>query len=88
MSNAITSNATTSNAITSNKTTDDMRPEYDFDYSKSKANRFVAQQSNKVALDAEVAAYLRARAQAKGVDLDTLVNDMLHREIALIEAVK
>lgn len=67
---------------------DEMRAEYALDYSKSKPNRFASRPGHSVVLDAEVAVYLRARAEAKGVGLDALVNDMLHREIALIEAVK
>ena len=72
----------------SNTPSDEMRTEYAFDYTKSKTNRFAAPVDQTVVLDAKVAAYLRLRADAKGVGLDDLVNDMLHREIALIEAVK
>ena len=35
-----------------------------------------------------VMAYLQARAQAKGVKVTYLVNDLLNRDIVLIEAVK
>ena len=39
-----------------------------------------------VYLDEQVQGYLAAKAQAKGVDLSTLVNDLLKREIDLVEA--
>lgn len=41
-----------------------------------------------VYLDDEVQDYFRERAEAKGLDVDRLVNDLLRREIALIESVK
>ena len=41
-----------------------------------------------VYLDAKVQTYLAAQAQAKGVELSDLVNDVLKREIGIIEAVK
>ena len=41
-----------------------------------------------VYLDEKVQTYLSAKAHAKGVDLSELVNDVLKREIAIIEAVK
>ena len=41
-----------------------------------------------VYLDEKVEAYLTAKAEAKGVELSDLVNDLLEREIAIIEAVK
>ena len=39
-----------------------------------------------VYLDEQVQGYLSAKAQAKGVDLSALVNDLLKREIDLVEA--
>jgi hypothetical protein len=39
-------------------------------------------------LDAPIAAYLSERAQAKGVGYAQLVNDLLRRDIELIEAVR
>ena len=39
-------------------------------------------------LDPEIAGYLNERAQAKGVEVEQLINDMLRRDIALVEAVK
>ena len=41
-----------------------------------------------VYLDAKVQTYLAAKAHAKGVELSDLVNDVLKREIEIIEAVK
>ena len=41
-----------------------------------------------VYLDEKVGSYLTAKADAKGIDLSDLVNDMLRREIEIIEAVK
>ncbi len=41
-----------------------------------------------VYLDEKVESYLTAKADAKGIDLSELVNDMLRREIEIIEAVK
>jgi hypothetical protein len=39
-----------------------------------------------VYLDEQVQGYLAAKAQAKGIDLSALVNDLLKREIELVEA--
>jgi hypothetical protein len=39
-----------------------------------------------VYLDEQVQGYLSAKAQAKGIDLSALVNDLLKREIELVEA--
>ena len=41
-----------------------------------------------VYLDEKVESYLAAKADAKGVELSDLVNDLLKREIEIIEAVK
>jgi len=41
-----------------------------------------------VYLDADVLGYFSARAQAKGVELKPMVNDLLKKEFALIEGVK
>lgn len=72
----------------STSTADDTLPEYALDYGKSRPNRFADQAANLVELDAQVASYLRSRAAVKGVALGELVNDMLHRDIELIESVK
>ena len=68
--------------------TEDLLPEYDFEYPKSKPNRFSGQGKAAVTLDDEVFAYLQARADEKGRKLSELVNDLLKREIDLVEAVK
>jgi post-segregation antitoxin (ccd killing protein) len=39
-----------------------------------------------VYLDEQVQGYLAAKAQAKGIDLSALVNDLLKREIELVQA--
>jgi hypothetical protein len=67
---------------------EEMMPEYDFDYSKSRPNRFASRGKALVTLDDEVFAYLQARADEKGRTLTDLVNDLLRREIDLVEAVK
>jgi len=41
-----------------------------------------------VYLDEKVQAYLAAKADAKGMDLSDLVNDLLKKDIELIEATK
>jgi len=41
-----------------------------------------------VYLDADIRDWLTERAKAKGIDLGRLVNDLLKRDIELIEAVK
>ena len=66
-----------------------MRPEYDF--SKGERGKFFrpdAELRLPVYLDANVQRYLVARAAAKGVPLDELVNSLLKQEIELIESVK
>lgn len=40
-----------------------------------------------VYLDEQVQGYLAAKADAKGIDLSDLVNDLLKREIEMIQAV-
>lgn len=66
-----------------------MREEYDF--SKGERGKFYkpnAKQHLPVYLDEEILNYLQGRAQAKDVDVNQLINDMLRREIEIIEAVK
>ncbi|MGQ0801107.1 MAG: hypothetical protein ACT4NL_13500 [Pseudomarimonas sp.] len=43
---------------------------------------------NTVYLDSDVREYLAERAKAKGIELGRLVNDLLKRDIDLIEATK
>lgn len=66
-----------------------MKDEYDF--SKAERGKFYrpgAKLQLPVYLDDEVRTYLQERAKSKGVEVNRLVNDMLKREIDLIEAVK
>ena len=66
-----------------------MREEYDF--SKGERGKFYdpnAQYNLPLYLDADVLNYFSAKAKAKGVDLNTLVNDLLKKDIDLIEGVK
>lgn len=66
-----------------------MKKEYDF--SKAERGKFYKPDATfniPVYLDAEVISYLQERAQSKGVGLSQLINDILRKDIALIEAVK
>jgi hypothetical protein len=64
-----------------------MRDEYDF--SKGERGRFHrpdAVLTPPVHLDSEVLEFLSARAKARGVSLNELVNTLLKKDIELIEA--
>jgi hypothetical protein len=64
-----------------------MKEQYDF--SKGVRGKFYNQNAVfqlPVYLDERVQGYLSAKAQAKGIDLSALVNDLLKREIELVEA--
>jgi hypothetical protein len=64
-----------------------MKDEYDF--SKAERGRFYRADSvlvPPVHLEAEVLAFLSARAAARGVSLSALVNALLKKDIELIEA--
>jgi hypothetical protein len=66
-----------------------MKDEYDF--SKGERGKFYrpgVKLQLPVYLDDEVRTYLQERAKSKGIEVNRLVNDMLRREIDLIEAVK
>jgi hypothetical protein len=66
-----------------------MKREYDF--SKGERGRLYrpgAKLNMPIYLDEEVLGYLTERAQAKGVEVGELVNDLLKKDIALIEALK
>jgi len=66
-----------------------MKDEYDF--SKGERGKFYrpgVQMNLPVYLDEDVLKYLRERAEAKGVSLSDLVNELLKQDICLIEAVK
>ncbi len=68
---------------------DDMPAEVDF--SKGARGKFFkpgAALNLPVYLDAEVQSYLSARAKARGVDVEQLVNELLKKDIELIEAVR
>ncbi|MBB1126335.1 hypothetical protein [Thiospirillum jenense] len=71
-----------------NTTPDDLLPEYNFDYTQAQANRFAKQATFAVTLRTDVFSYLQARATAKGITLNEMVNDMLKKDIELIETVK
>lgn len=55
---------------------------------RGKFYRREAQLIPPVHLEPDVLAYLAERAKARGVSLSGLVNDLLKKDIALIEAVK
>ena len=66
-----------------------MREEYDFSNAeRGKFHKPNAKQHLPVYLDDKILSYLQDRAQAKNIDLNQLINDMLRREIEIIEAVK
>jgi hypothetical protein len=71
----------------SNVTSDDMKDEYDF--SKAERGRFYRKDAvlaPPVHLDPKVLAFLSARAEGRGISLDELVNELLKKDIELIEA--
>ncbi len=77
------------NATTNHPDDDDMPAEIDF--SKGVRGKFYhadAKLNLPVYLDADVQAYLAAIASKKGIPLSELANDLLKREIGIIEAVK
>ncbi|NLQ16605.1 hypothetical protein HGG82_03065 [Marinomonas sp. M1K-6] len=66
-----------------------MRDKYDF--AKGERGKFFkpnASMNLPVYLEAELLDYFRAKAQAKGVELNVMVNDLLKKDIALNEGVK
>ena len=66
-----------------------MRDEYDFSNAeRGKFHRKNAVLQLPVYLDPEVREYLAARAKAKGIEVDQLVDELLRRDIELIEAAK
>lgn len=67
--------------------TEDMKDQYDF--SNAERGRFYrkgAVLAPPVHLDPQVLAFLTARAQARGIPLNALVNELLKKDIELIEA--
>jgi len=66
-----------------------MKREYDF--SKAQRGKFYHTEAKinlPVYLDDEVKAYLSERAKAKGIGLEDMVNELLKKDIDLIEGVK
>lgn len=62
-----------------------------YDFSKGERGKFYRKDAVfrlPVYLDEKVQDYLAAKAEAKGVELAELVNDMLKKDIEIIEAVK
>ena len=77
--------------VTTNHTQDDEDMPAEIDFSKGVRGKFYhadAKLNLPVYLDQEVQAYLLAIASKKGVQLSDLANDLLKREIGIIEAVK
>lgn len=66
-----------------------MQNEYDFSNAeRGKFYRKDAVLELPIYLDPQVREYLAARAKAKGIEVNQLVNDLLKRDIDLIEAAK
>lgn len=71
----------------SNAMNEDMKDEYDF--ARAEHGRFYRKDAvlaPPVHLDPKVLAFLTARAQARGISLNELVNELLKKDIELIEA--
>lgn len=65
---------------------DDMKAEYDFsNATRGRFYRAGAVLVPPIHLEPEVLAYLQARADARGTTLSQLVNDLLRKDIELIE---
>ena len=66
-----------------------MKPEYDFkNAERGKLFRPGAVLRMPIYLEPEVQDYLAAKAQAKNIDLDDLVNDLLKQEIRVAESLR
>lgn len=66
-----------------------MKDQYDF--SKSERGKFYKPDVKFYApiyLESDVLDYFTAKAQAKGVEVNAMINDLLKKDIALIEEVK
>ena len=66
-----------------------MRDEYDF--SKGERGKFYNPSAKKnlpVYLDSDVLDYFSEKAKAKGVEVDAMINELLKKDISLIEGVK
>jgi hypothetical protein len=67
--------------------TDDMKDEYEF--SKADRGRFYRKDATLVPpvhLDPDVLAFLTARAEARGISISELANELLKKDIELIES--
>lgn len=63
-----------------------MKPEYNFE--KGVQGKFYHQHATlqiPIYLEPDVLAFLSARAEKKGVEIDEIVNDLLKRDIGIIE---
>jgi hypothetical protein len=66
-----------------------MKDEYDFsDAERGKFHRKGGMLDLPIYLEPKVRDYLSAHAKAKGIEVDQLVNELLKRDIELIEAAK
>lgn len=66
-----------------------MKKEYDF--SKGVRGKFYSADAEfelPLYLESDVMTFLKERAEAKGVEVEQLVNDILRRDIALFEVVR
>jgi hypothetical protein len=65
-----------------------MKSEYNFvNAARGKFHRPGATLQSPVYRDPEVLAFLSAQAEKKGVEIDRIVNDLLKRDIAIVETV-
>ncbi len=68
---------------------DKVEAEYDFSQAvRGKFYRPDAKFNLLIYLDEEVFAYFAKQAETKGVDLTEMINDLLKKDIALIEGIK
>ncbi len=66
-----------------------MKTEYDFSGAeRGKFHRPIAELNLPLYLDDDVRDYLANKAKSKGVEVNQIVNDLLRKDIALIEGVK
>lgn len=80
----------TMNAITSNTPDEDELPA-EINFSGAERGKFFRANSTlnlPVYLDAEVQAFLSALASKKGVEMSTIANDLLKKDIALLEVLR
>lgn len=60
----------------------------EYDFSKGERGKFYkpnVESNLPIYLDVEIQDYLRKRAKAKGTDLNQIVNDLLKKDISIIE---